>query len=309
MEIDLRGLPVWERPEMVLEALDRLPDGTPLAFITENEPLGLTARISERFSDDGRQLVLESRSVGRGTWRISITRRESEPSRHPVAGLLAATPAFAGLEAVVRDRLAASAISRSARRGRALVEGSQAWPYLGILAEGVAAVVSGGAGERERILHELFPFDAFGLVEFFDRGAPMARVVALSKSARIVGLPWESVAAVAREHPTLVAGLASALAQRHRLLADCLSQSALPILARVARALLPHAMPDRGLSPAAHALASMTQSQIAAAAGTVKEVAARAIAELESRGLLRRERGHIRHLDRQGLVDLIRTLS
>jgi len=53
----------------------------------------------------------------------------------------------------------------------------------------------------------------------------------------------------------------------------------------------------------------MTQSQIAAAAGTVKEVAARAIAELDERGLLRRERGHIRFLDRQGLVELLRELG
>jgi hypothetical protein len=46
----------------------------------------------------------------------------------------------------------------------------------------------------------------------------------------------------------------------------------------------------------------MTQSQVAASAGTVKEVAARAIAELERLQALRRERGHIRYLDRTKLL-------
>lgn len=49
----------------------------------------------------------------------------------------------------------------------------------------------------------------------------------------------------------------------------------------------------------------MTQSQIAAAAGTVKDVAARAISELQHRGALRRERGHIAYLDRVRLVRVI----
>jgi hypothetical protein len=60
------------------------------------------------------------------------------------------------------------------------------------------------------------------------------------------------------------------------------------------------------LAPAIAPLPNMTQSQIAASAGTVKEVAARAIAELERQGLLKRERGHIRYLNRQGLTDFVR---
>jgi len=80
----------------------------------------------------------------------------------------------------------------------------------------------------------------------------------------------------------------------------------MPIIARIAQVLLPFSLPERGLSAALAPLPHMTQAQIAAAAGTVKEVAARAIADLESRELLKRERGHIRYLDRQKLIDLIK---
>jgi CRP-like cAMP-binding protein len=132
----------------------------------------------------------------------------------------------------------------------------------------------------------------------------------MTKSTRIVKLPSATLTDVARENPDLLFGLGALLAQRQReLSAKLSSQSALPIVGRVARVLLPHAMAERGLSPAMPALASMTQSQIAAAAGTVKEVAARAIAELDERGLLKRERGHIRFLDRQGLLELLRELG
>jgi CRP-like cAMP-binding protein len=96
-------------------------------------------------------------------------------------------------------------------------------------------------------------------------------------------------------------------AQRRRDHMQALAtQATMPIIARVAHVLVPYAMPERGLSPARAPLPNLTQAQIAAAAGTVKEVAARAIAELEQRELLKRERGHIRYLDRQGLLDMIK---
>jgi uncharacterized protein (DUF2249 family)/CRP-like cAMP-binding protein len=294
VDIDLRGLPVWERPSRVFEMLDALPHGIPLTFITEIEPLGLSARIIEQHPGD---LIVQPSSVGQSLWKVRISRTQVQAARHPIVRLLGLSPVFAGLEPGTLESLAADAVVKSARRGRRLVDDDAEWPFVGVVAEGVALL--GRGGERERVLHELFPRDAFGIAEFFDRGAPMGHVVAVSKSVRIVALPWESLTRAAERH-----------ASRQRLLADTLaSQSALPIIGRVARVLVPHAMPHRGLSPAMPALATMTQSQIAASAGTVKEVAARAIAELEARHLLKRERGHIRYLDRQGLIELIREFA
>jgi DNA-binding GntR family transcriptional regulator len=45
----------------------------------------------------------------------------------------------------------------------------------------------------------------------------------------------------------------------------------------------------------------MTQNQLAVIAGTAKEVAARAIAELEAAGALERMQGHISRIDRAKL--------
>jgi CRP-like cAMP-binding protein len=210
----------------------------------------------------------------------------------------------------VLEELAAAAIPQTGRRGQALVSENSSWPFIGVVTEGIIVRSKGHDVDRERILYEVFPHEVFGVAEYFDRGFANARIVAFSKTARIIKLPWDLVDEAASGDPQLTMALGVVIAQRLREVNDTITaQGALPILARIARVLVPYAMPERGMVPAAHNLSTITQSQIAAAAGTVKEVAARAIAELEQRGALRRERGHIRYLDRAKLIELIRELS
>ncbi len=56
--------------------------------------------------------------------------------------------------------------------------------------------------------------------------------------------------------------------------------------------------PDAGLTPSLQPLRRITQTQLAATAGAVKEVAARAVAELEAVGALQRAKGRIALVDR-----------
>jgi CRP-like cAMP-binding protein/uncharacterized protein (DUF2249 family) len=308
-EIDLRGMPVWDRPGLIQEELGRLPSGASLTFITEHEPRGLSARITQESPE---RYIVETRRVAHGIWRVSMRHNDGEETagRTPVAQHLAQCVSFAGLDGAVLEELAAAAISETGRRGQTLIEENTEWPFIGMVTEGIVVRAKGEEAERERFLYEIFPHELFGVAEYFDRGLFNARIVVFSKTARIVKLPWEVVADAGSRYPQLTTALGVVLAQRLRMMNDTLSaQGSLPILARIARVLMPYAMPERGLAPASAALAAVTQSQIAAAAGTVKEVAARAIAELEGRKILRRERGHIRYLDREQLLELIRDLS
>jgi CRP-like cAMP-binding protein len=171
----------------------------------------------------------------------------------------------------------------------------------------VLAFGSGNGHARPRIFLEAFPYEVFGEVAFFDGAPANARISVLSKAARYLRMPRRALVEGGRMDPTLLLSLGRVCAQRSRDVMQALAtQGTMPIIARIAQALVPFAPPEQGLAPAIAPLPNMTQSQIAAAAGTVKEVAARAIAELELRGLLKRERGHIRFLDRQKLVDLIK---
>jgi len=302
-EIDLREIPVWDRPSKIGEALDRLPSGASLTFITENEPRSLSARITQERAE---RYVVEARQVARTMWRVQLSPRTVPEGERD----LSACVAFAGLDRKTREELAAAAETQSGRRGAILVEENAEWPYIGMVVEGIVARAKGGEELRERILYQVFPHELLGIAEYFDRGLANARVTVFSKTARILKIPWSVVDDVASRHPEVTTALGVVIAQRLRLMNDTVMlQGTLPILARIAGVLLPYAVPERGLAPASAALSSITQSQLAAAAGTVKEVAARAIAELESRDVLRRERGHIRYLDRQGLLELIRESS
>lgn len=307
-EIDLRGLPAWERPDLVRKALDRLPSGGSLTLITDAEPRALSSRITQDRPD---RFVVETRRVGSRVWQLRLTHRPGElADRNSAAQHVSRCPAFASLDAGVRSELAASAVWQTGRRGQTLVAENSDWPFIGMVTDGIVARANGGGRERERILYEIFPYELFGVAEYFDRGFKMARIAVFSKTAHVLKIPWDVVSRIAERYPQLTTALGIVMAQRIRLLADALAvQGSLPILGRIARVLLPYAMPERGLVPASAALSTITQSQIAAAGGTVKEVAARAIAELESRSALRREHGHIRYLDREVLLELIQDVS
>jgi uncharacterized protein (DUF2249 family)/CRP-like cAMP-binding protein len=307
-EIDLRNLPVWERPDLVRKALDRLPSGGSLTLITENEPRALSSRIMQ---DRPERFVIETRRIASRVWHLRLTHRPGEGAdRNSAAQHLSRCPAFAALDGGVRSELAAAAVWQTGRRGQTLVAENVDWTFIGMVTEGIVARANGGGRERERILYEIFPYELFGVAEYFDRGLKMARIAVFSKTAHVLKVPWDVVARVAERYPQLTNALGIVMAQRIRLLADALSvQGSLPILGRIARVLLPYAMPERGLVPAAASLSTITQSQIAAAGGTVKEVAARAIADLEARNALRREHGHIRYLDREVLLELIQDVS
>ncbi len=302
--LDLRGLPVWERPTRVLDVFDRLPPGQAVVFITENEPRGLGTRIEESRKHE---LILDTRRVGDREWHVVMTRAAVETDAPSPMGILKRSRVFSHLDEVSRSKLAAVATLHTSRRGQTVVMENSDWPFIGVAFEGVFALASRNGTSRQRIFHEIFPYEVFGELELFDGAPTIGRIIVLSKAARYLRLPNDAVLQIAEHSPKLYEALGRVAAQHARDLAELLvNQNTMPIIARIAQVLLPYAMPEKGLSAAMPPLPNMTQAQIAAAAGTVKEVAARAIAELESKNLLRRERGHVRYLDRQGLIDLIR---
>ncbi|HEY9179194.1 MAG TPA: Crp/Fnr family transcriptional regulator, partial [Candidatus Baltobacteraceae bacterium] len=251
----------------------------------------------------------EHRQVGEAEWRVRLLRLLVDAQNSSLEAALRRSPVFSRLSGNAFSRVTETIAEHTARKGQVICAENAGCESLGFVLEGAFAVFV-GAGSRERLLFHLFPFDTFGESEFFDRGLTMGRTVALSKTARYASVPFETLRAIAVQEPEFMRAIGSATAQRNRTLASELAaQVSQPIIARVAAALLPYAAPERELHPALPPLPTMTQAQIAAAAGTVKEVAARAIAELERVQALRRERGHIRYLDRSKLLDMIEEAS
>ena len=304
--IDLRGLPVWERPAPVLEAFERLPVGGTLTFITENEPRGLGARLEQSLPDQTR---IEPRRISGGHWQVDVTRVERDSLPVTILGALQRVAVLSSLPAPALKRLASRARAGVLRKGERDATDASNEAFLGVVWEGVAAVTSRQHDKRARRFFDVFPYEIFGEIGLLDGGSTIGCVIALSKSVRYIAIPRATVLAACVKHPELTMALAATCAQHARFLAEALTaQGTQPIVARIAAALLPYAVAERGMARAAAPLPNMTQSQLAASAGTVKEVAARAVAALEERGALRRERGHIRFLDRSLLLEISRSL-
>lgn len=299
--LDLRRLPVWERAARILETSDALDTGRSLEFLTEIDPRALMGRLEQLRPG---QLTFAQRHIGNGDWQVSLTRVNAPEGPVSVASALRRNPVFSKLDAGARSRAAQAMSEHVARKGEVVCAENAHCGTLGVVLEGALGVFV-GAGSRERLLFYRYPFEIFGDVEFFDRGLSVGRSVVLSKTARYATLPFDAVEEIGMRDPGFLLSLATGVSQNTRTLAVALAaQVAHPILSRIAQALLPYAAPERGLHQALPPLATMTQAQIAAAAGTVKEVAARAIAELERIEALRRERGHIRYLDRSKLLEV-----
>ncbi|MGZ3521169.1 MAG: DUF2249 domain-containing protein [Vulcanimicrobiaceae bacterium] len=300
--LDLRTLPVGERGAAIYGAFDELPPGATLTFVIDRDPRALMTRVDQLRP---KQAAWEYRRMGEDEWHCTLTRAGEVIAETSIQGLLRRSFAFSILDGQTRATLAQAATERTARRGEVIVQENADFPVVGVLWDGVIALTS-GRSSRERFLYEIFPYEIFAEGLFFDGGFTSGRLVALSKLVRYATIPRSVVREVGMQKPELLLAIGTSCAQRVRMLADGLTaQASQPILSRIASALVPFAIPERGMRPALAPLGNMTQAQLAAAAGTVKEVAARAIAELESRKALMRERGHIRYLDRARLLEII----
>lgn len=304
--LDLRNLPVWERAATVLDEAGKLAAGASLQFLTEVDPRALMARLEQLRPGEFR---FDHLHIGGNEWAVTLTRVHVDAQASSLAFALRRSAVFSRLDENARAQISESMSEQTARKGQVICAESSACSSLGLLLEGAMAIFV-GAGSRERLLFHLSPFETFNASEFFDGGLTMGRTVVLSKTARYATIPFDVLRDVATRNPSFMIAIAASVAQRNRTLASELAaQVSQPIIARVAAALLPYAAPERELHPALPPLPTMTQAQIAAAAGTVKEVAARAIAELERVQALRRERGHIRYLDRSKLLSMIEEAS
>ncbi|HET9028876.1 MAG TPA: Crp/Fnr family transcriptional regulator [Candidatus Aquilonibacter sp.] len=212
------------------------------------------------------------------------------------------------------DEVLEAAIVRVEPRRRLVVEQNQPLDYLGIVLEGVMGVTvlaSGPDDGRPRYMRvsEAFPGALFGETALLDSGLALGRVSVLTKQARFVLVPRSVVLRLCERNHAFLLALARQAALRTRELTERLrAQASQSIISRVASVLLPYCEEGREeLAPANPYLSEITQTDIASAAGTVKEVAARTIGQLEREGALVRERGRIRFLCRAKLSEFALT--
>ena len=229
----------------------------------------------------------------------------AEAARYAMLKGLIEDPAFGAVPAAVLQALVAHAEVTTAPKGRTIYGEGERWNRLGFVVEGCIAMIAQGEDAKEHLYEHAYPGQFFGVSAMFDGGAEMAKTVVVSRRAAFALIDREIVIDLCRRHGQLAIAFAVTLARRVRGTTSLLAaQMNLTAPERIARYFLRFAAPGEGLVAAREPLPLLTQAQIGAAAGTVKDVAARTISVFERQGALKRERGHIAWLHRERLTQL-----
>jgi CRP/FNR family transcriptional regulator len=149
---------------------------------------------------------------------------------------------------------------------------------------------------REQVLAMVGPGENFDLVSIFDGQPSPASARAMSPVVCLL-LPRDELLTLIRQHPDLALAALSALAGQLRELVILVEDLAFrSVRARLARLLL---------NEAQGGAAVLTQQELAERAGTVREIAGRALRRMAEDGLVRLERGRVIVLDAAGLERVV----
>ena len=288
-------LPSHNRNGIIFEAFDKLQLGGILELPEESDPRALRNEFQQqrpgRFSWDARNL-------GSGRWTIRIERVDEQAD---VATFLSHATPFANAKAATVRELAGAATERSYKQGETIFDEGEIWPYLAFVRTGKVVLTLLSADGKTHALGERLPQDPLNETSTFDGGGATTRAEALIDCSLVL-LAQEAVLHAARNDAELAIGFLAEASQARRRSIDSIGDLAFAhVLQRVAKFLLSYAPTTTGMAKGISGIENQSQAQIAAAAGTVRDMAARALLRLKNAGAVELDRGRVRALDREQL--------
>jgi CRP/FNR family transcriptional regulator, dissimilatory nitrate respiration regulator len=200
--------------------------------------------------------------------------------------------------------LATRCTARSVGAGEALFEEDEPCRGLLIVADGRVEVRQVSLRGREQVFHTEGPGATLGEAPLFDGGGYIASAVAVV-STRLLFLPRAEVLRLCQRRPTVALAMLRILARRVRHFASIVSDLAFrPVTERLARYL--DTSIEQPIRPGIAIELTLTQAQLAARLGTVRELVARAFAQLEDGGVISRDRSRVTIRDPARLAALAR---
>ncbi len=295
LTLDARSLQPATRTAIILEAFDKLSMGAILEINEETDPRALRNEMAQarpgRFSWDARNL-------GSNRWTVRLERIDENAAGET---LLQHVPPFASAKASTIKELAGQMSERSYKQGDTIFDEGEIWPYLGIVKTGKVILTLLSADGKTHTLGERLTHDTLNDSGTFDGGGATTRAEALTDTT-IVTLPSEAVLHGNRNDSELALGFLQNASQARRRSIDTIADLAFAhVLQRVAKFLLGYAPASVGMAKGLPGVENLSQAQIAAAAGTVRDMAARALLRLKNAGAVELDRGRVRAIDRARL--------
>jgi len=219
----------------------------------------------------------------------------------PPDTLLEQSPLFARWNAGERSELARRAVQREFQKGEFVAHYGEVWPYLLLIENGAIDLLRESEEGRSLIVATLGPGEVFWGLAFFFEDAPS--IVTLQARETTCVYLWRRnlILPFLLENGTASWELCRLLVRRMERASAILGELAFqPVAGRVARLLLDHFKDAEG----DRLKRDLTLDEMAACAGTTREMVCRALYNFSDKGLIRITRTEFQLTDKNGLTRL-----
>lgn len=227
----------------------------------------------------------------------NMAHKEATPTSLRVR-ILREQPYFSVLPEADLEYLAEHLVEQHYAKGENIFFEGEPCDGLYIVCEGQVRIYKLSSDGREQVLTYCAGRQSFNEVAVFDGGPSPAHVVSATPSI-IWTVPRDVIFDMIRTRPAMASAIIQNLAHRLRHLVGLVEDLSLRhVTARLAKLLVEAASGELDAQ-------AMTQQELAARLGTVREMVARSLKLMETRHLIRLERGRIVILDRQTLEKMV----
>jgi CRP-like cAMP-binding protein len=209
--------------------------------------------------------------------------------------LLKRLPYFSGLGPADFESIKKLVFEKTVDRAETVVLEGEPATSLYFVASGAVRVFKTSAEGKEQILSIVRPGESFNDVAIFDGGPNAASAQAMGP-VLLYGIKKDDMEAVLRAHPRTALNVIRVLARRVRDLVSLVENLAFRhVIGRVAKILSEQAVGETERGP------RLTQQEMAAMAGTAREVVGRSLKALEEQGAIKLDRHRIIITDKEAL--------
>ena len=205
---------------------------------------------------------------------------------------------FSGLDSEELDSIREHMFEKSVARGEVIIFEGEPATAIYIVISGVVKVFKTSTDGKEQIIYLARPGDSFNDVPVFGGGLNLASAEAITQ-VNLCGIKKDELKAILQGNPKLAENVLKVLSQRVEQMVSLVEDlSFRRVTGRVAKILLENAEDTNGQR---HRL---TQQEMAAMAGTAREMIGRSLKLLEDEGKVRLERNRIVLTDKKALREI-----
>jgi CRP-like cAMP-binding protein len=207
-------------------------------------------------------------------------------------------PFLRELNSTEREAVKPLFFDKALRRGEMVFLEGEPADTLYVLISGVVKIFKTSANGKEQIISISTPHEVLNDTSIFDGGPNPVSAQAMS-SITLYAIKKDKLELMLKQYPKITLGIIKILSERTRRLLTLIEDLSFKhVIGRVGKILLEHTG-DNNVKQ------RLTQQEMAAIAGTAREVVARSLKTLEERGVVKIDRHRILITDKPALEEMI----